>query len=158
MVNLNPKPDTAYFSPEFFKFLKDLARNNNREWFARNKPRYEKFVLGPSLRFIKDAREPLKTISPYLVADPRPSGGPSSESTAIYASRKTRVPTRPTWPWSSGTTVEKKFRGRGFTCTWHLDAVLLEQAFGILMLHRSARFGKLSCRGQRLGEKSRRAG
>ncbi len=69
------KPNNPYFSPEFFKFLKQLARNNNREWFLKNKPRYEKFVLGPSLRFIKDARKELKAVSPYLVADPRPFGG-----------------------------------------------------------------------------------
>ncbi len=72
---MDPKPNPSYFSPEFFKFLRNLARNNNREWFAKNKPRYEKFLLEPSLRFIKDAGDKLKTISPYLVADPRPFGG-----------------------------------------------------------------------------------
>jgi len=72
---LDQKGDSSYFSPAFFKFLRDLARNNNRGWFAENKPRYEKFLLEPSLRFIKDAGDKLKTISPYLVADPRPFGG-----------------------------------------------------------------------------------
>jgi uncharacterized protein (TIGR02453 family) len=75
LMDLTPKPGKSYFSPEFFKFLKALAKNNNREWFLKNKPRYEKFVLAPSLRFIKDARTSLKAISPYLVADPRPFGG-----------------------------------------------------------------------------------
>lgn len=28
-------------SPSLFKFLKDLKKNNNREWFHINKPRYE---------------------------------------------------------------------------------------------------------------------
>jgi uncharacterized protein (TIGR02453 family) len=64
-----------YFSPEFFKFLKALSRNNNREWFQNNKSRYEKFVLAPSLRFIRDASKELKTVTPYLVADPKPFGG-----------------------------------------------------------------------------------
>ncbi len=72
---MDPKPDTSYFSPGFFKFLRGLARNNDREWFQKNKPRYEKFVLEPSLRFIQDAGDELKKISPYLVADPRPFGG-----------------------------------------------------------------------------------
>ncbi len=75
MIALGPKLDTPYFSPGFFKFLRNLARNNNREWFQKNKPRYEKFVLEPSLRFIQDAGDELKAISPYLVADPRPFGG-----------------------------------------------------------------------------------
>jgi uncharacterized protein (TIGR02453 family) len=74
-MSLTLNPGSSYFSLEFFKFLKALVKNNNREWFLKNKPRYEKFVLTPSLRFIKDARTSLKTISPYLVADPRPFGG-----------------------------------------------------------------------------------
>ncbi len=72
---MDPKPNTSYFSTEFFKFLRGLARNNNREWFQKNKPRYEKFVLEPSLRFIEDASDELKAVSRYLVADPRPFGG-----------------------------------------------------------------------------------
>jgi len=27
--------------PSVFKFLKDVSKNNNREWFAKNKPRYQ---------------------------------------------------------------------------------------------------------------------
>ena len=65
----------SYFSPEFFKFLRSLARNNNRGWFQKNKHRYENFVLTPSLRFIKDSGNELRAVSPYLVADPRPFGG-----------------------------------------------------------------------------------
>jgi uncharacterized protein (TIGR02453 family) len=74
-MGLTLNPGKSYFSPEFFKFLKSLAKNNNREWFLKNKPRYEKFVLTPSLQFIKDARTSLKAVSAYLVADPRPFGG-----------------------------------------------------------------------------------
>ena len=31
----------AHFTPEFFKFLNQLKRHNNREWFLANKHRYE---------------------------------------------------------------------------------------------------------------------
>ena len=64
-----------YYSPEFFKFLRALAKNNNRKWFQKNKSRYEKFVQTPSLRFIKDVSKELKAVNPYLVADPKPFGG-----------------------------------------------------------------------------------
>jgi len=74
-MGLSSKSGGSYFSPEFFKFLRSLARNNNRVWFQKNKPRYERSVLTPSLRFIKDARNELRAVSPYLVADPRPFGG-----------------------------------------------------------------------------------
>src|SRR5438093_6742358 len=73
-MDLTSKSSGSYFSPEFFKVLKALARNNNREWFEKNKPPYERFVLAPSLRFIKDAGKELRAVSPYLVADPRPFG------------------------------------------------------------------------------------
>src|SRR2546428_7683160 len=72
---MSSKSSGSYFSPEFFKFLKGLARNNDRVWFQKNKQRYERYVLAPSLRFIKDAGAELRAVSPYLVADPRPFGG-----------------------------------------------------------------------------------
>lgn len=67
--------DKPYFTPDLYKFLRELAKNNNRAWFAKNKPRYEKTVVQPSVRFIKDLRKDLKAVSPYLVADPKPFGG-----------------------------------------------------------------------------------
>jgi uncharacterized protein (TIGR02453 family) len=72
---LDKERGTRYFSPQFFKFLKALAKNNNRKWFQKNKSKYEKFVQTPSLRFIKDLSKELKAVSPYLVADPKPFGG-----------------------------------------------------------------------------------
>src|SRR6266699_4947778 len=71
-MDLSSKSRGSYFTPEFFKFLRSLARNNNRVWFQKNKQGYERYVLAPSLRFIKDAGAELRTVSPYLVADPRP--------------------------------------------------------------------------------------
>lgn len=66
---------TKPFGPELFTFLRSLKRNNNREWFAANKERYEREVRDPLLRFIGDVAGPLNAISPAIVADPRPVGG-----------------------------------------------------------------------------------
>jgi uncharacterized protein (TIGR02453 family) len=66
---------TAYITADSFRFLRELARNNNREWFAANKARYEKTTRDPFLRLIGDLAEPLAKISPHFRADPRPSGG-----------------------------------------------------------------------------------
>jgi len=66
---------TTYFTKDFFGFLRELEKNNNREWFAKNKGRYEEVVQAPILRFIADTGPRLKAISPYLVADPKPFGG-----------------------------------------------------------------------------------
>ena len=62
----------GYFSDDFFTFLKQLKRNNNREWFAKNKQRYVETVQEPALDFIEAVGSGLRKISANLVADPRP--------------------------------------------------------------------------------------
>lgn len=64
-----------YFTPATFTFLRQLARNNNRAWFEKNRPCYEEDVKGPCLRLIADMAEPLKGISAQLVANPKTVGG-----------------------------------------------------------------------------------
>ncbi len=64
-----------YFTPRTLAFLRELRENNDREWFAANKQRYERDVRDPTLRFISDFGPRLAKIAPRLVADPRPSGG-----------------------------------------------------------------------------------
>ena len=68
-------PQTPHFTPSLFAFLRELSRNNNREWFLANKARYERDVRDPLLRFIEDFAPHLRRISPHFVADPRPVGG-----------------------------------------------------------------------------------
>lgn len=60
---------------ELFRFFRELAKNNDRDWFTRNKPRYERDVKEPLLQFISDFDPHLRRINPHLVADPRPVGG-----------------------------------------------------------------------------------
>ncbi len=66
---------SPYFSPATFKFLKALAANNSKAWFADHKAEYEAAVRAPCLAFIGDLAAPLKKISPHLVANPKPIGG-----------------------------------------------------------------------------------
>jgi uncharacterized protein (TIGR02453 family) len=65
----------VYFTPDLFRFLARLKRNNNRDWFLAHKEEYETCVRQPVLRFITDFAVPLYEISSHLVADPRPSRG-----------------------------------------------------------------------------------
>jgi uncharacterized protein (TIGR02453 family) len=65
----------AVFGPELFSFLADLRVNNDRDWFAANKQRYEEHVLEPALSFIEAFAPRLEKISPHFRADARPSGG-----------------------------------------------------------------------------------
>lgn len=65
----------SHFTPELFRFLKQLKRNNDRGWFEANKGRYVEHVRDPILRFIEDFAAPLEKISPHFVADARTNGG-----------------------------------------------------------------------------------
>ena len=57
-------------------FLKQLARNNNRNWFNENKQRYEDDVRTPSLRFIEAmGHEIPKHLSKHFLAQPKKVGG-----------------------------------------------------------------------------------
>jgi uncharacterized protein (TIGR02453 family) len=63
------------FTPGLFAFLRDLRANNDREWFAANKARYEAVVREPALDFVADFAPALERISRRFVADARPVGG-----------------------------------------------------------------------------------
>ena len=67
--------NAAYFGTEGFDFLRQLKRNNRREWFARNKARYDECIVEPALSFIRDFAPHLDKISPHFVADAHPSRG-----------------------------------------------------------------------------------
>jgi uncharacterized protein (TIGR02453 family) len=68
-------PDNAYFRPELFQFLQRLKKNNKREWFAKHKGVYQEFVVEPALLFINDFAAHLANLSPFFIADARPSRG-----------------------------------------------------------------------------------
>jgi len=68
-------PNFQGFSTETFKFLRDLAKHNDRDWFAENKQRYEDDVLAPSLAFIESMQPFVRKLSPYLTAIPKRVGG-----------------------------------------------------------------------------------
>jgi uncharacterized protein (TIGR02453 family) len=68
-------PENAFFQPELFEFLRQLKRHNNREWFAKNKERYQQVAVEPALRFISGFGPRLAKLSSHFVADPRPSRG-----------------------------------------------------------------------------------
>lgn len=44
----------VYFTPDFLDFFKELAANNNKDWFAQNKKRYELSVKEPFNVFVQD--------------------------------------------------------------------------------------------------------
>jgi len=65
----------GYFTRDAFKFLGELRAHNQRDWFLKNKARYEQKVRDPFLRFIADLAPGLHKINPHIVADASPTGG-----------------------------------------------------------------------------------
>lgn len=72
---MDPGAPDETFTPEFFRFLAELRKHNNRPWFLKNKARYEEHVLSPSLAFVERMGPEVHRINPNLMADPRPVGG-----------------------------------------------------------------------------------
>jgi uncharacterized protein (TIGR02453 family) len=66
---------SAHFTPELFRFLTRLKRNNKRDWFLAHKSEFESSAQQPAIQFITDFAKPLYGITPHLVADPRTTRG-----------------------------------------------------------------------------------
>jgi uncharacterized protein (TIGR02453 family) len=63
------------FKPGVMKFLRELDRNNERQWFNANKQRYESEVVAPAMAFIEAMAPRLEAVSPHFLAIPRKIGG-----------------------------------------------------------------------------------
>ncbi len=61
------------FSRDTVKFLKDLKKHNNREWFNAHKDIYTGQVIGPAQALVTDLGERLKEIAPGIIAVPKPN-------------------------------------------------------------------------------------
>ena len=66
---------SAYFSDKTFKFLRGLARHNDREWFHAHKADYEAQVRQPFLALISDLQPALLEVSEHYRADAKTVGG-----------------------------------------------------------------------------------
>ena len=66
---------TTYFTDRTFRFLRALARHNERAWFHAHKADYEAHVRDPMQRLVTDLQPDLAAVSLHFRADPRPVGG-----------------------------------------------------------------------------------
>jgi uncharacterized protein (TIGR02453 family) len=62
------------FSEKTVRFFRELAANNNREWFAAQRRDYDEYVLRPAQAFVVAMGERLRRLTPGITADPRPDG------------------------------------------------------------------------------------
>ena len=66
---------TTYFTDASLKFLRGLARNNSREWFAAHKADYEAHIRAPFQHLLIDLQPILAGVSEHYRAEPKPVGG-----------------------------------------------------------------------------------
>lgn len=55
-----------YFTPNFLDFFKELAANNNKDWFDANRKRYEKTVKDPFKKFVEDLIAATRKLDPAI--------------------------------------------------------------------------------------------
>jgi len=60
-----------YFTDDFSQFFKDLAGNNNTEWFHANKQRYEQSVKEPFAAFVEKIIEEISKLDPEYQITPK---------------------------------------------------------------------------------------
>ncbi len=59
-----------YFSNNFFKYFEGLTKNNNKEWFEKNRSMYEGEVKAPFRRLVEDLTVKLSKDMPDLNPNP----------------------------------------------------------------------------------------
>lgn len=59
------------YSPEAFRFLKQLKRNNRREWFQPRKEDYERLLVHPTRSLVAELGDRLKGAVPGVRFDPK---------------------------------------------------------------------------------------
>ena len=64
-----------HFPTDTRQFLAELRDHNDREWFADHKDRAETAFYEPAFTFIEAIEPKLKTVSPFLTATAKKSGG-----------------------------------------------------------------------------------
>ena len=67
------KRPAAIFPAEGLRFLRQLKRNNNRDWFQANKETYERAVKAPMQELVIAIGEAFRRFAPEMVADPKVS-------------------------------------------------------------------------------------
>lgn len=61
----------AWFTPDAVEFFAELEQNNNREWFEKNRKRYENSVKKPMLEFAAEMIERMREIDPEITMLPK---------------------------------------------------------------------------------------
>jgi uncharacterized protein (TIGR02453 family) len=122
----------THFTPEALKFLRGLARHNDRAWFEPRRPIYERELKAPMLALVEEINHALATIAPAHVRPAHKATMRIYRDTRFDAARN--APARPyksqIAAWWSRAGMEKT-SGAGFY--FHISATELVIAAGCYM-------------------------
>lgn len=59
------------FPKEAIRFLRDLKKNNNRDWFLAHKQTYENEVKGSMIQFLEALQPEIKIVAPEMEVSPK---------------------------------------------------------------------------------------
>ncbi len=62
---------SSFFSNDFLTFYRDLAANNDRDWFHANRKRYEQNVKKPFERFVSTLIQEMRKTDPAIDLEPK---------------------------------------------------------------------------------------
>ena len=113
------------FSDQTFRFLRELAENNNRPWFERNRETFQVHVLEPARRLVIVLGRRLEEIAPTVRAVPREKGSIRPIARDIRGSADKR-PFRPhldLWFWQGE--EDRNWDCPGFLFRLTADALIL---------------------------------
>lgn len=71
MSMAHPRAIFVGFPPEAQAFLRGIEKNNNREWFEKNKPVYEASVKGAMAALVEAMNQELLKYAPEYITDPK---------------------------------------------------------------------------------------
>jgi uncharacterized protein (TIGR02453 family) len=120
---------SAHFNPESLKFLRGLARNNDRTWFDPRKAIYEREVKAPMLALIEEINHELADFAPDHVREPRKARMRIYRDTRFAADKRPYKTNVAAWWVKRGF---EKTSGAGFY--FHLSAKETVVAAGAYML------------------------
>lgn len=59
------------FDENLFKFFKDLEKNNNVEWFHKNRSRYQEYLVEPARALVVELAPFLNRLNPSIRSEPK---------------------------------------------------------------------------------------
>ena len=119
---------SPHLTPEALKFLRQLARNNRREWFTPRKPQFDELVRKPMLAIIGSVLDDMAEYAPNFLRLPEKCIMRIYRDTRFSSDKtpyKNRVPV-----WFSAVGMAKT-SGAGFY--FHVGAKQVEIAAGFFM-------------------------